>query len=82
MPDSSERNTVFPNGVAIAFDLLETALQMRAQRHRREHPEATEAEIATVVRAWRLQRPGAEFGDTAGNVIPWPREPKANEIND
>lgn len=49
-----------------AFDLFRFGVEMRAERHRREHPEATEAEVEAVVRAWLQERPGAELGDAIG----------------
>jgi hypothetical protein len=63
-------------GVEIVFELLEFAQQIRAERHRRENPEATEAEVAEVVRAWMMDRPGAPHGDTVGRLVPWPRPAK------
>jgi hypothetical protein len=64
------------SGIAIASELLELAMAMRAQRHRREHPDATDAEVDAVVRAWRLDRPGAPFGDAEGVSVSWPRPPR------
>ncbi len=61
------------SGMAIAFELFELALLMRGERHRREHPEATEEEVAAVVQAWKTDRPGAPYGDAIGRVVPWPR---------
>jgi hypothetical protein len=55
-----------PTGVALAFELTETGAAMRAQRYRREHPRATEEEVAAVVKAWMLERPGAPLGDAEG----------------
>ena len=50
----------------VTFDLFRMAVKMRAERHRREHPDATEAEVEAAVQAWVSHRPGAEFGDSAG----------------
>lgn len=61
------------NGTAIAIELLELALQMRGERHRREHPDASEEEVAAVVHAWKVDRPGAPFGDAEGRSVSWPR---------
>ncbi len=61
------------SGMAVAIELLELALLMRAERHRREHPEATEEEVAAVVQAWKVDRPGAPHGDSNGRPVPWPR---------
>lgn len=58
------------SGLAVALELLETSVQLRAQRHRREHPEATESEVAAVVQAWLLARPGAPDGDAPGRRRP------------
>lgn len=61
------------SGVEIAFELTELGMEMRAERYRREHPEATEAEVAECVQAWLLDRPGAPDGDAVGHVVPFPR---------
>ena len=61
------------NGMAVAIELLEMALKMRAERHRREHPDATTDEVEAVVHAWKVDRPGAPFGDAEGRSVPWPR---------
>ena len=45
--------------MAVALDLLEFSLLMRAERHRREHPLAPDEEVAAVVHAWKTDRPGA-----------------------
>lgn len=60
-------------GMAVALDLLEFSLLVRAERHRREHPLATEEEVAEVVTAWKTDRPGAPLGDAEGRSVPWPR---------
>jgi Rv0078B-related antitoxin len=70
-PDLDASSQTF--GVAVASDLFETALQMRATRHRREHPNATDAEVEAVVLAWKTHRPGAPNGDADGRPIDWPR---------
>ncbi len=59
--------------MATAIELLEVALLMRAERHRREHPNATDAEVEVVVQAWKVDRPGAPFGDAEGRSVSWPR---------
>jgi Rv0078B-related antitoxin len=69
-----EVETDTKNGMAIAFELLELALLMRGERHRREFPEATDEEIACVVQAWKIERPGAPYGDAVGISVPWPRK--------
>jgi hypothetical protein len=61
------------SGVAIALELLDFAKKMRAERHRRDHPEATDDEVNEVVRLWTMERPGAPFGDAEGRSVSWPR---------
>ena len=63
-------------GDAVALDLLEFSLLLRAERHRREHPNATEEEVAAIVHAWRTDRPGAPDGDAVGRSVSWPRVKK------
>jgi Rv0078B-related antitoxin len=67
------------NGMAVAIELLELALLMRGERHRREHPEATEEEVAAVVQAWKVDRPGSPNGDAIGRSVPWPRPQPAGQ---
>ncbi len=50
----------------IAFDLYQTAEEMKRQRLRRRNPAATEQEIEEGIRAWLAERPGAEHGDGFG----------------
>lgn len=52
-----------------ALELTELGAQMRAQRHRRENPDASEDEIAEVVRRWMVDRPGAPHGDACGAAV-------------
>jgi hypothetical protein len=40
-----------------AMNLNETVTEMYAMQMRRRHPEATEEEIETLVKAWRLATP-------------------------
>jgi hypothetical protein len=61
-------------GVELAFDLTEFGMQMVAAKHVREHPDATEAEVAARVREWLLDRPGAPHGDCPGRPWRWPNE--------
>ena len=53
------------SGLALAIELLEAGMALQAQRYRREHPDASEAEAAAFVQAWLLDRPGAPMGDVA-----------------
>lgn len=63
MPDRSS----FP--LAVALELTSLGAELRAQRHRREHPDATEEEVEAAVAAWLAHRPGAEFGDAEGRPV-------------
>lgn len=60
-------------GLQIALDLAELGAEMRAQRHRREHPNASDDEVAEVVAAWWSDRSQAPDGDAEGKPVPWPR---------
>ncbi|MGH8958630.1 MAG: hypothetical protein ACRDVK_08130 [Acidimicrobiia bacterium] len=60
-------------GLKIALDLTELGAELRAQRHRREHPDATEAEVQQVVAEWFAARPNAPEGDGVGRTVPWSR---------
>ena len=45
------------------FELFEAGLEMVRARLRREHPDATEEDIESLLREWLRCRPGAEHGD-------------------
>ncbi len=55
------------------LELFEVGLEMQRAQLRREHPEADDAEIEQLLRAWLRHRPGAEHGD-AGPVGFRPRQ--------
>jgi hypothetical protein len=55
-----------------AFELCELGESMRVAQLRREHPDATDAELETMLVAWYETRPGAEHGDAWGRPISWP----------
>lgn len=57
----------------LALELYETGERMMIQKWRRELPDATDAQIEARLRAWLLERPGAEQGDAEGVPVPWPR---------
>ncbi|MEQ1872624.1 MAG: hypothetical protein ABL953_02765 [Ilumatobacteraceae bacterium] len=59
-----------PTGVEIACDLAESAAQMVEARFRREHPSASDEEVARCVQRWWSDRPGAPHGDAVGRVRP------------
>ena len=59
--------------LAVAFELLEVGTRMRAERHRREHPEATADEVQAAVRSWLSDRSAAPYGDALGRPIVFPR---------
>lgn len=54
------------------LDLFETGVSMMRARLRREHPDATEAQIARLLGDWLQTRPGAEHGDGPGRPRPDP----------
>jgi Rv0078B-related antitoxin len=57
----------------LALDLFEAGEELMRQQLRRKHPALTTAEIEARLLTWLLERPGAEFGDTTGRLVPWPR---------
>ena len=50
----------------LALDMYDFGERMAYSGLRRRHPDASEGEIAQMLRAWRLSRPGAPAGDAAG----------------
>lgn len=61
-------------GLALALQLSDLGLRLRAQRFRREHPAASEDEVEAFVRSWLLERPGAEYADAPGRLVSLPRQ--------
>ena len=57
-----------PTGFEVACQLAEFGAAMVAEKHRREHPEATEDEVDAAVGHWWGERPGAPDGDAPGAV--------------
>jgi len=53
--------------------MSEDGFNMKRQQLRRRNPEADEAEIDRLFRAWLQERPGAEHGDGVGRPGVWPR---------
>jgi hypothetical protein len=51
------------------LDLFGTGLSLMRQNLRRSHPGADDEEIERLLREWLLDRPGAEFGDSAGRRV-------------
>lgn len=64
MVDEASEST--QSGLTIALELTAFGVEMRLERHRREHPGATESELAEVERQFYRYRPGAEHGDVSG----------------
>jgi hypothetical protein len=48
------------------FDLFDLAIKMQRQNLRRRHPDASPEEVASRLREWLQNRPGAEHGDASG----------------
>ena len=49
--------------------MAELGAQIRERRFRREHPAASDDDVAAFMRAWWSERPGAPFGDSAGRPV-------------
>lgn len=58
------------SGVQIACELADLGARMVEARYRREHPSASDDEVAAHLRAWWAERPGAEHGDAPGILRP------------
>ena len=50
----------------MALDMYEFGERMARSGLRRRNPDATEEQIARMLREWRVARPGAPNGDAAG----------------
>jgi hypothetical protein len=51
------------------LDLFQTGVDLMRQNLRRRHPEASDREIERLLGQWLKERPGAEFGDSAGRPV-------------
>jgi hypothetical protein len=49
-----------------ALEMFGVGESIMRQKLRREHPDASEAEIDEKLSAWLSERPGAEYGDAPG----------------
>ena len=49
-----------------ALDMFEVGLEMQRSRLRREHPDASDEDLVSMVNDWLLTRPGATHGDAVG----------------
>jgi hypothetical protein len=56
-----------------AMDLFDLGCELHRAKLRGEHPGRSAEEIERLLDAWLQERPGAEHGDAAGRVVPWPR---------
>jgi hypothetical protein len=57
----------------LALDMFSAGEELMRQRLRREYPDAPAREIDRQLVDWLRARPGAEFGDSAGTPVAWPR---------
>ncbi len=57
----------------MVFALTDLGSKMKAERYRRDHPDADEHEVERAVALWLSDRPGAPQGDAVGRPISWPR---------
>ena len=64
------RDPVIAQRMKIAFELFETGQLMMRQNLRRKFPHLNDAEIEQRLIEWRHHRPGAEFGDAEGRLVP------------
>lgn len=51
-----------------AFALHESGVALKRAQLRRQHPSASEEELAQLLAAWLQDRPGAKYGDSAGTL--------------
>jgi Rv0078B-related antitoxin len=61
-------NSIAARKLRLALDMYEAGEQMQRMRLRRERPDADVADIEAAVDMWRMTRPGAEAGDSAGQT--------------
>jgi hypothetical protein len=54
------------------MEMFEFGVALREQQFRRQHPDASDAEIKTMMVDWMHSRPGAELGDSVGRSVELP----------
>jgi len=67
------RDTKAGQRLLLALDLFAVGEDLMRQRLRRQHPELSPDEIERRLVEWLRERPGAEFGDSPGRPVAWPR---------
>ncbi len=72
MDETHDRNAAAR--LRTAFDLFVAGERMMRQNLKRRYPGASQSELASRLRDWLRERPGAEHGDAAGEPIAWPRK--------
>jgi hypothetical protein len=73
MDDDAAARELLAEKLRISLALSQDGFTMKRQQFRRRYPEADEAEIDRLFRAWLQDRPGAEDGDGVGRPVSWPR---------
>jgi hypothetical protein len=68
-----QRESAPAERMRLAFELAEFGEAMFRHRLRRDRPQLTPTEIDELVDAWRQRRPGADYGDSQGRPVAWPR---------
>ena len=62
-----------PHRLRLALDLFATGEDLMRQRVQRQHPGLSPRDIEVRLMEWFRERPGAEFGDSPGKPVAWPR---------
>ncbi len=56
-----------------ALEMWDDGVLIMRENLRRRNPGASEEQIEDALDRWLTTRPGAEFGDSDGVPVPWPR---------
>ena len=67
------RNAQAEQRLRMALDLFTAGEDAMRQRLRRQSPALSPQEIEARLVQWLQERPGAEFGDSPGTPVAWPR---------
>lgn len=57
----------------LTLEMFEFGVELKAAKLRRDHPDATPAQIEQMLEDWLAHRPGAEHGDGDGAPMPLDR---------
>lgn len=65
--------------LSLSLRMFDYGCAIMRETLKRGHPDADDAMIEELLRAWLRQRPGAEGGDCVGRQASWPRDSRGTD---